>query len=242
MNPNDDKIVYNDNYNNHYLDYYDDGDHYSSCDEDDAYDEFGDKYRQFCFSPFGIKFTMILNILMILINTFLICYEIILMVKSHSFTTYYDLQLPIIYSVVDILLTLILLIEISLHLTAIYKCHICNYFKYSHEHKMDVLVFLLSLFLCILYVFNLFDISDMDSISFLVVRIFRDIMRFVRCVLFAKFLYDSYVQLSSPKKKKKKRRRRHHHNHHNLSQSISSSCSSGWDHLKIDKQPQFVCV
>lgn len=243
------------NYPYHYeYEQEDDYNNYSSCDEDDSYGEFGMKYRQFCFSSNGIKFSIGLNILMVVINTILIVYEIVLMIKSHSFTTYYDAQLPLIYSVIDILLTSILLIEISLHLTAIYKCHICNYFKYSHDHKIDILVFLLSLFLCILYLFNLFGASDMDNISFLVVRIFRDIMRVVRCVIFAKFLYDSYVQLAAPKRSKtrnrRKRIRRHHSHSHSHSHSYSysysitddNSCSSGWDHLKTDKQHQFVCV
>eukprot|EP00484_Ammonia_sp_Unknown_P020988 CAMPEP_0197031870 /NCGR_PEP_ID=MMETSP1384-20130603/10717_1 /TAXON_ID=29189 /ORGANISM="Ammonia sp." /LENGTH=355 /DNA_ID=CAMNT_0042461447 /DNA_START=197 /DNA_END=1264 /DNA_ORIENTATION=- len=212
---------------------------YSSAD-DDAYDSggqlyttFGVKYRQFCFSNSGIKFAIFLNVMMVLINSSLIIYEVVLMVNSHSFTTYYDAQLPLIYSIFDILLTLILFIEISLHLTAIYKCHVCNYFKYSHEHKMDILVFFLSLFLCILYIFDAFGVGDMDNISFLALRMIRDVMRFIRCVIFAKFLWDSIVQLHSPQKTGGKR--------HKLSVS-STPCSSGWDQLKTHKQHQFVCL
>merc|ERR1712154_249814 len=150
---------------------------------------------------------------------------IVLMIKTDSFTTYYDYQLPIIYSLFDILLTLILFIEIGLHLTAIYKCHVCNYFKYTHQHKIDILVFLLSLFLLMLYAGDVFGTSDMDNISFLILRVVRDCMRFIRCIIFTKFLYDSIIHLKIGKGKNRK---------DILSQS--TSCSSGWSHLKNDKQ------
>merc|ERR1712154_101642 len=143
---------------------------------------------------------------------------IVLMIKTDSFTTYYDYQLPIIYSLFDILLTLILFIEIGLHLTAIYKCHICNYFKYSHQHKIDILVFLLSLFLLLLYVGDVFGTSDMDNISFLILRVVRDCMRFIRCIIFTKFLYDSIIHLKVPASRKD-------------ILSMSTSCSTGWSHL-----------
>eukprot|EP01083_Nonionella_stella_P097973 275429_1 len=188
-----------------------------------VYTTIGNVYRSFCFSSFGIKFTIFLNVMMVLINTFLIIYEVILMLKSHSFTSYYNLELPLFYTVFDVVLTVILLVEITLHITAIYQCHVCNYFKYNSDHKIDILVFLLSLFLCILYALDAFNMSDMDSIGLLMLRVVRDFMRFVRCVIFAKFLYDSYVQLRSPTKQ----------------MSVSSP---GWQHLKIDKQSPFVCL
>ena len=239
-------------YNQHIYYYDDDEEDYEEGDEL-LYTAFSRRYRQFCFSSIGIIFTIFLNILMVLLSTFLIIYECILMVKrylkailclstcvtttttnmlhSDSFSTYYNLQLPRIYYWFDILLTLILFIEISAHLTAIYKCHICNYFKYNNQHKIDILVFLLSLFLLLLYVGDVFNLSVMDNISFLMLRVVRDCMRFIRCIIFTKFLYDSIVHLKSPNKKNRK---------DVLSQS--SSCSSGWSHLKNDKQHQFVLL
>merc|ERR1712232_1158068 len=154
------------------------------------------------------------------------------MAKSDSFSSYYNLQLPRIYYWFDIILTLILFIEISLHLTAIYKCHICNYFKYNHQHKIDILVFLLSLFLLLLYVGDVFGTSDMDNISFLMLRVVRDCMRFIRCIIFTKFLYDSIIHLKVKSPRSKKR---------NLSHS--TSCSTGWSNLKNDdRQSQFVLL
>merc|ERR1712118_124972 len=46
-------------------------------DGDELYTEFGIMYRRFCFSSEGIKFTIFLNIMMVLINTALIIYEIV---------------------------------------------------------------------------------------------------------------------------------------------------------------------
>ena len=148
---------------------------------------------------------------------------------------YYNLRLPLIYSLFDVVLTVVLLIEISLHLTAIYRCHLCHYFRYSNSHKADVLIFVLSLMLCIIVLFDVFPgVSDMDNMGFLMLRIVRDIMRFVRCIIFTKILYDSIVQLNTPKKERKRRQRRRG--------SESTSCSTGWDLLRTSKQEQFVCL
>eukprot|EP00485_Elphidium_margaritaceum_P004090 CAMPEP_0202690726 /NCGR_PEP_ID=MMETSP1385-20130828/5632_1 /ASSEMBLY_ACC=CAM_ASM_000861 /TAXON_ID=933848 /ORGANISM="Elphidium margaritaceum" /LENGTH=194 /DNA_ID=CAMNT_0049346017 /DNA_START=79 /DNA_END=660 /DNA_ORIENTATION=- len=96
-------------------------------DSDEIYTDFGIAYRQWCFSSSGIKLTMLLNATLIVVNTTLIVYEIALMVKTGSFSLYYDDRLPLIFLIFDVVLTLILFIEISLHLTAIYNCAVCNY-------------------------------------------------------------------------------------------------------------------
>eukprot|EP01084_Bolivina_argentea_P246514 412546_1 len=49
--------------------------------EHDTYSSFGSIYRKCCFSNIGLKFTICLNALMVLINTFLIIYEIALIIK-----------------------------------------------------------------------------------------------------------------------------------------------------------------
>ena len=174
---------------------------------------------------------------MVLINTLLIIYEIILMINSKTGKNYYNFKLPIIYTLFDIILTFILFIEITLHLFVIYKCKICEYVKYNYDHKIDITVFFLSLFLCVIYIGDIFGISDMDNIGFLIIRIIRDIMRFVRCFIFAKFLYDSIVEWKKPKKN------RNIFNIYGTHSTESSSCSSGWEQrMKTEDQTQFVCV
>lgn len=209
-----------------------------SMEEEDCYSEIGEFYRRICFSPKGIKFSILLNGLMVTMNSALIIYEFVLMAQSRAWTVYYDLRLPLIYSLFDVALTVILSLEISLHLTAIYRCHICHYFRYSNSHKVDVLIFVLSLMLCIFVLFDVFpEISDMDNMGFLMLRIIRDIMRFVRCIIFTKILYDSIVQLNTPKKRRRRRWR-----DRVTSGTQSTSCSSGWDQLRASRQEEFVCL
>jgi len=166
------------------------------------------------------------------------------MAKAGAWTTYYDMRLPFIYSLFDIALTLILCAEISLQLAALYDCRVCKYFAFSAEHKADVLVFLLSLLLCVFFLFNVFGVSDVDNMGFLALRIVRDVMRIVRCVLFAKFLYDGVVHLQTPMRKRGSRGSR-------LSMRTYTSdyeCSSGWDAFEgqsksgKDGQLKIVCL
>jgi len=188
-------------------------------------------YRRLCFSEQGLRFNIALNGVMVTINSVLIAYEVAMMVRCRDWTIYYDLRLPLIYSLLDVVLTVVLLLEISLHLTAIYRCHIVNYFRFSNTHKADVVIFVLSLMLCIVVLFDVFPgLSDMDNMAFLVLRIVRDIMRFVRTLIFAKILFDGIVRLNTPKKKRER------------SRSQSTECSAGWDALRADKQRQFVCL
>merc|ERR1711994_478291 len=88
---------------------------------------------------------------MVLVNTFLLCLEAYLMAKAGAWSPYYDMRLPMVYSLFDVALTLILCAEISLQLAALYECRVCRYLDFSAEHKADVLVFLLSLLLCVFF-------------------------------------------------------------------------------------------
>jgi len=217
------------------------GDELNDSDDHSVYNGIGRIYRRICFSPQGIKCSILFNGVMVTMNSALIIYEIVLMAETRAWTQYFDLRLPLIYSLFDVVLTVILLIEISLHLTAIYHCDICHYFRYSNSHKVDVLIFVLSLTLCIIVLFDVFpQISDMDNMGFLMLRVIRDIMRFVRCIIFMKILYDGIVQLHTPQSKKKRRRggmkRRDSYS------GSSTSCSTGWDLLRTSKQEQFVCL
>merc|ERR1719334_1659244 len=151
------------------------------------------------------------------------------MAKAGAWSTYYDMRLPMVYSLFDVALMLILCAEISLQLAALYECRVCRYLDFSAEHKADVLVFLLSLLLCVFFLFNVFGVSDVDNMGFLALRIVRDGMRIVRCVLFAKFLYDGVVHLQTPMRARRGRAGRRHSKSRLSMRTYSEECSSGWD-------------
>lgn len=195
------------------------------------YSKYGRIYRKTCYSTNGLLFTIILNLCMIIINTFLLFYEFYL-IFTHGLILYSTFKLPLFFIIFDICLTFILFVEITLHLLVIYKCQLCKYMQYGSEHKIDILVFLVSLFLCVFSMDDMFGISDFDNIGFLFVRILRDILRFIRCLIFGKFLYDSIIQWKRPKTK---------FIIGGYDDGCGSYLSSDWDDVK-NERTNFVCV
>ena len=155
-------------------------------------------YRQCCFSSFGIKITIILNIIMILLNSGLIIYEIILIIKDESLM---HTKLPLWYMVCDFIITIILFIEMLFIFGAIYKYNICSYFKSGWECWIDIVVLILSIGCCAAYYFD-FTTADVDNLTMLFVRVIRDIIRIVRCLWFFKMLYSNLIRLGIHKHSK----------------------------------------
>ena len=152
---------------------------------------FGRCYRRCCFSALGIKITIFLNLLMILLNSGLIIYEIILIIQDKSLM---HTQLPLWYIICDFIITIILFFEMLFTVAAIYKGNICKYFKSGWECWIDVIVLILSVGCCAAYYFDFAD-ADIDNLTMLFVRVIRDIIRIVRCLWFFKMLYSNLIRL-----------------------------------------------
>jgi len=88
----------------------------------EGYTYCGQCYRKMCFSSCGLKISICINISMITLNTFLIIWEIILILKERSFI---DSRLPLWYMICDLFITMVLLIEILFHISGVYRCNLC---------------------------------------------------------------------------------------------------------------------
>eukprot|EP01084_Bolivina_argentea_P212287 360882_1 len=150
-------------------------------------------YRKCCYTHKGMKFILYSNTLLVLLNLFLILYEVVLLLKSSN---YLDAHLPITFFICDLIITLILTIEVLLHWYIGYMCscneYLCNS---TPDNKLDAFVMVLSIFCLTLYVYDFQDSkiesSDIDNLVFLILRIIRDVIRIIRCYLFFKILHEN---------------------------------------------------
>ena len=146
------------------------------------YTKCGNCYRVLCFSSFGIKVSILINLLMILANTFLIVYELYLIYEHKSF---YETKLPFWYILSDLIVTSILLVEIIFNIGAAYNCHCVNYCCSRWDNMMDIIVFLLSAAGCGLYVFDWKQesLDNADNLLILALRV-KLLFRFLSCSVF----------------------------------------------------------
>ena len=122
---------------------------------------------------------------MILVSTALIGYEIITSTKNNEFI----LISPNWYIVCDIIVTLALLFGIFIK---IYDCKwIMNW---GILNIMDIVVFLLLVILCLTYIAYPYQ-NNIDSLSLLVIRLFRDSIRIVRFIWLFRVLCLNYIDL-----------------------------------------------
>ena len=135
---------------------------------------------------------MILNVIMVILNTTLIGYEVGTSIKNKSFIVI----LPDWYIISDIVITLTLLFEIFINIFALYNCNIYEYICAKWDNIIDIIVFILSVGLCLMYIVYPHD-NDLDNLSLLILRIFRDVIRIIRCIWFFRFLYLNYINLET---------------------------------------------
>lgn len=149
----------------------------------------GELYRRCCFTDTGMKFLLSVNIVLVLLNMFLIIYEIILVFKAGRYHDILSTNLPIEFFICDLLITIILIIEVLLHWYIGYMCSCWQYLCNSTcDNKIDVIVMTISVICCVLYGTDFDDSSDIDNLLFLAIRILRDFVRIIRCFFFFKLL------------------------------------------------------
>ncbi|ETO27498.1 hypothetical protein RFI_09635 [Reticulomyxa filosa] len=145
-------------------------------DKSGHYTRVGTFYRQCCFSKFGIRMTIFLNLCMVIINTFLIIYEALLSIHDHSLIV----NLPWWYVVLDVFILFVLFVEIMFHCSA-YQCHVKEYCSSGCENVVDIIVFVISAIGCALYLIT------------------RDIIRIIRCIWFFRLLYTNMIVFKDEK-------------------------------------------
>eukprot|EP01084_Bolivina_argentea_P177484 306908_1 len=148
-------------------------------------------YRLCCFSAFGIKITILLNLAMVLLNSNLIIYEGILIIRQHSVM---HTDLPFWYMICDFIVTIILLFEMVWIFISIHNCSLYKYFKSGWECWIDIIVLILSIGCCAAYYVDITS-TDIDNLTMLFVRVIRDIIRIIRCLWFFKMLYSNLITL-----------------------------------------------
>ena len=152
----------------------------------------GEWYRKCCFTDIGMKAMLAVNISLVLLNLFLIVYQVIIVWNeglSYYLHSKHSAPMPIIFFVCDLIITAILIIEVVLHWSIGYLCSCQQYLCYSTwDNKVDLVVMILSVLCCIFYATDFAGSSDIDNFVFLAIRIMRDIIRIVRCYFFFKLL------------------------------------------------------
>eukprot|EP01083_Nonionella_stella_P197956 727297_1 len=154
----------------------------------------GSLYRNICFTSNGMKLILVINMMLVSLNVFLIVYEGILLSQS-SFDEYYlDTNLPKLFFICDLIITVILVIEVVLHWYIGYMCSCAEYLcKSTLDNKVDVIVLILSILCCVLYGTNFEHSSDIDNLLFLAIRIIRDVIRIVRCYFFFQLIHGNFL-------------------------------------------------
>ena len=150
----------------------------------------GEWYRKCCFTDIGMKAILAVNISLVLLNLFLIIYQVII-VWNEGFDYYIHSKqhLPLIFFVCDLIITVILIIEVVLHWYIGYLCSCQQYLCFSTwDNKVDLVVMILSVLCCIFYATDFAGSSDIEEFVFLGIRILRDIIRILRCYFFFKLL------------------------------------------------------
>ena len=152
----------------------------------------GTWYRNCCFTDAGMKAMLVVNISLVLLNLFLIIYQVII-VWNEGFYYYIHAKqakpLPIIFFVCDLVITVVLIIEVTLHWSIGYLCSCQQYLCFSTwDNKVDLVVMILSVLCCIFYATDFEGSSDIEEFIFLAIRIMRDIIRILRCYFFFKLL------------------------------------------------------
>ena len=177
---------------------------------DKIYSHCGQCYRKCCFTANGMKLMLSVNIMLLLLNLFLIVYEVILILESGAFDKYFrNTHLPDVFFICDLLITFILIVEVLLHWSIGYMCSCREYIGNSTwDNKVDVIVMTLSILCCILYITDYYgsaDILDVDNMMFLIIRVIRDAIRITRCIFFFRLLqenlastFDGIVECDAP--------------------------------------------
>eukprot|EP01083_Nonionella_stella_P176430 617285_1 len=149
----------------------------------------GTIYRKCCFTASGMKLILSTNILLVLLNIYLIIYEAILLSTSKG---YLDTSLPLSFFICDVLITVVLSLEVLLHWHIGYMCNCYQYLcKSTMDNKIDAVVMVLSVLCCILYSTDFDNSEDMDNFLFLGIRITRDVIRIIRCYFFFRLLHEN---------------------------------------------------
>ncbi len=141
---------------------------------------------QFCFSRLGLALQIIFNAIFIVLNAFLIIFELIISSPESANTELW-------FIVLDISLVCALVVEVLLRQLEFG----CNFPRYcaKTENKVDMLVVVLSVGCLSFYIWDFEHANNASTPQYIMVslRIVRDVVRTIRVIFFIKSLYNTIV-------------------------------------------------
>jgi len=145
--------------------------------------------RSFCYSTPGFITQVGINVFMMMLNLFLIIYEAI---ELSPFSTN-PLKTPVWFICCDLIILLVLLFEVLARLVE-YNCNWSRYIDHF-SNRVDIAILIFSVAACLVYFFEDNVTTQAGSnFTFLMVRIFRDVTRMLRCVWFLSQVYSSLAK------------------------------------------------